>query len=109
MTKPSLPPPPANHFTTAAGMLPKPHAPTTVRCSTCGAPGADKCERCSTVEALLDGYASTIVGRAKLMHAVHRAEEALGRRTKRSSRHPPPAETVADEKHIVRRTTKGGP
>jgi hypothetical protein len=91
-------------------MLARPDAPLIVRCSTCGAPGADKCERCSTVEALLDGYAGTIVGRAKLMHAVHRAEEALGRRTKRSSRHPPPAEAViADEKHIVRRTTKGSP
>jgi hypothetical protein len=113
----AIPPPPAETpkslFTSAVDQLPRDRPSSTKRCTTCGAPGSEKCPRCAVVEEHLEGYVSTVVGRAKVMHAVRRAEQELTRRASRPSRPPPPpakVETVvADEKHVVRRPTKGSP
>jgi hypothetical protein len=105
MVKASIPPP-TNPFADAVDKLPRDRPSSVKRCTTCGAPGSEKCPRCAVVEEHLEGYVSTVVGRAKVMHAVRRAEQELNRRATRASRPPPPAgkvETViADERHVVR-------
>jgi hypothetical protein len=88
MVKTSLPPPPVNPFATAVDKLPRDQPSGVVRCTTCGAPGSEKCPRCAVVEEHLEGYVSTVVGRAKVMHAVRRAEQALDRRATRPSKPP---------------------
>jgi hypothetical protein len=111
MVKVSLPPPsqtPKSLFTSAVDQLPRDRPSSMKRCSTCGAPGSDKCPRCAVVEEHLEGYVSTVVGRAKVMHAVRRAERAS-----RPSKPPPPpakVETViADERRVASRPpSKGG-
>jgi hypothetical protein len=87
----TVPPPPPNPFASAIDKLPRDQPSSVKRCSTCGAPGAEKCPRCAVVEEHLEGYVSTVVGRAKVMHAVRRAEQELNRRTTRPSKPPPSA------------------
>jgi hypothetical protein len=97
MVKTSIPPP-TNPFADAVDKLPRDQPSTLKRCTTCGAPGSEKCPRCAVVEEHLEGYVGTVVGRAKVMHAVRRAEQALNRRAARPSKPPPPPANVVRRK-----------